>query len=398
LDGAALADAACWEEQLMRHFNTLTSGDLKTFFKFSPAEFTRDAERETLGLALGAALYTPGSRPDFAAKIMAGDYTRGAFAGLAALIICLEDAVADSELPWAEENVVGQLRKLEKENIFQRDNGPALFLRIRNAKQLDKLVQTAGSAMNVLTGIVFPKCLPENLASFFSALDRASEAAGRNLYALPLLETKEILYAESREQVLGEMYHILRSEADRILTVRVGATDFSSHFGLRRPVERTVYDVHVIRDCLTAILNRFGRAEDGFIVSGPVYEYYSSAAGGWLSSKPEQVLWEEVQLDILNGFKGKTCIHPSQISLVNAGHIVTAESYDDALVILSEGQNRNGVLQSPNRNKMNEVKPHLSWAKKIAAQAEVYGVLNENYKPIDVLNHIRAHQFSNQLL
>ena len=382
----------------MKHFNTLSEYDRKTFFKYSPAEFSRDTERETLGLALGAALYTPGSRPDFAAKILAGDSSRGAFSGLAALIVCLEDAVADSELPWAEKNVVAQLKKLEKESVLQKENMPSFFLRIRNAEQLDRLLRTAGSAIGVLTGIVFPKCLPENLAEFFPALDRASEIGGRNLYALPLLETKEILYSETREQTLKEIYSILRSEVDRILTVRVGATDFSSLYGLRRPVERTIYDVHVIRDCLTSILNRFGRAEDGFIVSGPVYEYFSAANGGWLSSKPEQTLWEEVQLDVLNGFKGKTCIHPSQISIVNTGHIVSLENYEDALLILSEGQKRNGVLQSPKRNKMNEVKPHLSWAKKIAAQAEVYGVLNENYKPIDVLNHIRAHQFSNQLL
>lgn len=86
----------------MRHFNILTDYDLKTFFKCPPIEFTRNTEQETLGLALGAALYTPGSRPDFGGKILAGDYTRGAFSGLATLIICLEDAVADSELPWAE--------------------------------------------------------------------------------------------------------------------------------------------------------------------------------------------------------------------------------------------------------------------------------------------------------
>lgn len=376
----------------------LTDSDLKTFFKYSPAEFSRDSERETLGLALGAALYTPGSRPDFAAKILAGDYTQGAFAGLATLIVCLEDAVADSDLSWAEKNVATQLKKIRKGNDGLENNGLALFLRVRNADQLDRLIRTTGSALSVLTGIVFPKCLPGNLAEFFRALDRASEAAGRILYALPLLETKEVLYSETREQTLEEIYGILRSEIDRVLTVRVGATDFSSLYGLRRPVERTIYDVHIIRDCLVSVLNRFNRAEDGFIVSGPVYEYFSQPTGGWMATKQEQVLWEEVQLDVLNGFKGKTCIHPSQISIVNAGHIVSLESFEDALLILSENQKRNGVLQSPKRNKMNEVKPHLNWAKRIAAQAEVYGVLNENYQPIDVLNHIRACQFSNQLL
>ena len=381
----------------MRHFDVLTNSDLKTFFKYSPAEFTRDTERETLGLALGAALYTPGSRPDFARKILAGDYSRGAFSGLATLIICLEDAVADSELHLAERNVVEQLERLKAANPYHFQTGPALFLRIRNAAQLDQLIASAGSALGVLTGIVFPKCDSENLRSFFAALNRASEAAGRNLYALPLLETKEVLYSEIRQQTLQEIHGILKEEVERVLTVRVGATDFSSLYGLRRPVERTIYDVHVIRDCLTDVLNRFSRAEDGFTVSGPVYEHFSTVQDYFLSSKAEKVLWEEVQLDILNGFKGKTCIHPSQIMIVNAGHIVSQETYEDAALILSESGKFNGVLQSPKRNKMNEVKPHLSWARKIAAQAEVYGVLNENVKPIDVLNHIRSNQLSTQL-
>ena len=380
----------------MRHFSGLTDSDLKTFFKYYPAEFNRDTERETLGLALGAALYTPGSRVDFAQKILSESYSSGAFTGLTTLIVCLEDAVADNELEQAEQNVVGEFKKLAKANVEQWTAGPALFLRIRTPEQLDKLIKQAGTALSVLTGIVFPKCLPATLPLFFEALDRASRAAGRKLYALPLLETKEVLYSESREQTLGELHEIMKSEADRILTVRVGATDFSSLFGLRRPADRTIYDVHIIRDCLTAILNRFNRAEDGFTVSGPVYEHFSGGERLWLSSKPEQTLWEEVQLDVLNGFKGKTCIHPSQISIVNAVYIVTLDTFVDSSLILNQSAKRNGVLQSPKRNKMNEVKPHLSWARKIVAQAEVYGVLNENYQPIDVLNHIRANQLSNQ--
>lgn len=381
----------------MRHFDVLTDSELKAFFKYSPAEFNRDTERETLGLALGAALYTPGSRPEFGDKILSGQYRRGAFSGLATLIICLEDAVADSELPKAEANVIEQLKLLERAAFFQAEAGPALFLRVRNAAQLDKLTAEAGTAFGVLTGIVFPKGSVENLPCFFAALDRASEAAGRKLYALPLLETKEVLYSELREQNLQEIHRILLAEKDRVLTVRVGATDFSSLYGLRRPAERTIYEVHVIRDGLTAILNQFGRAEDGFVVSGPVYEHFSSGKGRPMSSKPEQVLWQEVQVDVLNGFKGKTCIHPSQISIVNAGHIVSLETYEDASLIMSESFKYNGILQSPKRNKMNEVKPHLSWARKVMAQAEVYGVLNENYKPIDVLNYIGSNRLSNQL-
>ncbi|WP_203332009.1 HpcH/HpaI aldolase/citrate lyase family protein [Planococcus beigongshangi] len=381
----------------MRHFNVLDNSELKTFFKYTPAEFNRDTEREILGLALGAALYTPGSRPDFADKIIAGNYRRNTFSGLATLMICLEDAVADADLESAEANVVSQLKEIERVSETNTEESPLLFLRIRNPQQLDKLTNLAGSALGVLTGIVLPKVQASHLDDFFQALDRASEKAGRMLYALPLLETEEVLFAETREQALTEIYAKLRQEKDRILTIRVGATDFSSLYGLRRPVERTIYDVHVIRECLVSVLNKFTKAEDGFIVSGPVYEYFSSDTNPWLSTEPEKVLWEEVQLDLLNGFKGKTCIHPSQIAIVNAGYIISHETYEDAMLILSKSDTFNGILQSPQRNKMNEVKPHLSWAKKVAAQAEIYGVLNEYYKPIDVLNHIRAKQLAKQI-
>ena len=48
----------------------------------------------------------------------------------------------------------------------------------------------------------------------------------------------------------------------------------------------------------------------------------------------EAVLWKEVQLDVVNGFFGKTCIHPSQIEIVNAAYIVPKEIYDDACLIV----------------------------------------------------------------
>lgn len=381
----------------MKHFNGLSKADLTTFFAESPTQFNRDTDRETLGIALGAALYTPGSRTDIAEKILSGSYGRGTFSGLATLIMCLEDAVSDAALPEAEQNMIQQLKQLEKGGQGLLEECPILFLRVRSAAQLDYLAEHAGTALSVLAGIVFPKALAENLPGFFAALDRVSERAGRNLYALPLLETKEILYAESRTATLQAIDEVISKEAHRILNVRVGATDFSSLFGLRRPATRHIYDLHVVRDCLTDILNRFGRAEKGLTVSGPVYEYFSGPQVLPFLADSEKVLWEEVQLDLLNGFTGKTCIHPSQIAIVNAGHIITKEAFGDAEQILRESAVHNGVLQSANRNKMNEVKPHLNWARKTVAQARVYGVLNENYQPIDVLNHIREYQFSKQL-
>ena len=47
-----------------------------------------------------------------------------------------------------------------------------------------------------------------------------------------------------------------------------------------------------------------------------------------------------------------------------------------SIIANSEGQV--GVLKSQYNNKMNEMKPHLYWAKRILLQAKIYGVYNED--------------------
>jgi citrate lyase beta subunit len=129
------------------------------------------------------------------------------------------------------------------------------------------------------------------------------------------------------------------------------------------------------------------------VISGLVYEYFEHATNRNSLKRTdsiEAVLWEEVQLDLLNGFNGKTCIHPSQIDIVNAAYVVSKETYDDARLIVGKSVENNGVLQSPTRNKMNEVKPHSNWAFKILAQAEIYGVLKENVTSLEFLQYIKS--------
>lgn len=63
-----------------------------------------------------------------------------------------------------------------------------------------------------------------------------------------------------------------------MLAVRLGATDLCAAYGLRRPRDLTVYDLHLIADVIADVVNVLGRADDtGFVVSGPVWEYFSGA-------------------------------------------------------------------------------------------------------------------------
>ena len=76
-----------------------------------------------------------------------------------------------------------------------------------------------------------------------------------------------------------------------------------------------------------------------------------------------------------NGFHGKTVIHPSQIDVVNKAYVIKFEEWQDANNILNA---KGGVFAGYKGNRMNEVNPHRSWAKKILAKAEIFGVANLN--------------------
>ncbi len=83
-------------------------------------------------------------------------------------------------------------------------------------------------------------------------------------------------------------------------------------------------------------------------------------------------LLREVILDKANGFVGKTIIHPSHLKYVNAMQAVTREEYEDANQIL---ETAGGVVKSSSSNKMNEINPHRSWAKRVRNRARAYGVI-----------------------
>lgn len=75
-------------------------------------------------------------------------------------------------------------------------------------------------------------------------------------------------------------------------------------------------------------------------------------------------LIREIAMDISNGLTGKTIIHPTHIRPVQALNTVTLEEYLDAQSIAGQAGGKIGVMKSNYQNKMNEIKPHLYWAKK----------------------------------
>lgn len=236
-----------------------------------------------------------------------------------------------------------------------------------------------------------PKFELENGAAFLHILKR-ERAKGYELYGMPVFETANLLYKENRLAQLKNLHELLAEHRDMILNVRVGATDFLGVYGIRRKRHQTLYDVMVLRDGLSDILNVFGRQDDGFVVSGAVWEYFDApneeSQSGAVATKTLTAalagLQRECEFDQLNGFQGKTVIHPTHVQFVNAYYTVTHEDYEDALAILNHTHDA-GVLKSTSGNKMNEMKPHQYWAVRIIRQAEMYGVLQSQKTYLDLL-------------
>lgn len=393
----------------MRYFNYLTAEQERALFHSPPVSFNQKTDKALLACAVGAALYMPATRPDVPEDIL-----KLREAGLVTAIMDLEDAVGDGEVNAAEESVVRHLALLSAylDRDLDASELPLLFIRVRSPEQLERLIFRLGSLITMLTGFVFPKFSADNGRAYFEAIadyNRLRVSGDPVLYGMPILESAPIIYRESRLDSLLTIRGLLREYREYVLNVRIGATDFSSLFGLRRSPDISIYDLTPIRDCISDIINVFGRVEEGYVISGPVWEYFSGKNHRVLRPQLWQTPFEdtfgkygkemrshyissaidglirEVLLDKENGIVGKTIIHPSHLRPVQAMYTVMHEEYVDALSIVESNDGSRGVLRSEYANKMNEIKPHLNWAKRILLRSQIYGVLHEQQHFVGLL-------------
>ena len=155
-----------------------------------------------------------------------------------------------------------------------------------------------------------------------------------------------------------------------VLNVRVGGNDFSNEFAARRHIDETIYDILPISQLLGDILTVFSRE---YVVSGPVWEFFSSENDEWKTG-----LQQELKLDILNGFVGKTVIHPNQIPVVNDALMVSIKDFEDAKAILNWDSSGLQVGKSYGGERMNEVRTNYYWAQKTMLLADIYGVKKDD--------------------
>ncbi|WKX21269.1 MULTISPECIES: HpcH/HpaI aldolase/citrate lyase family protein [unclassified Streptomyces] len=382
----------------MRHFGQIAPDVRKRLFHQEPCSFTADSPARVLSAALGATLYSPATRPN-----LADDILKQGARGLVSMVLCLEDSIGDADVPVGEANLVRQLTDLAERSDI---DVPLLFIRVRTPEQIPDLVRRLGPAVRLLSGFVLPKFTEERGMPFLEALSAAEASSGHRLFAMPVLESPDLLYRESRVQTLEGIFRAVDKFRDRVLALRLGVTDFCSSYGLRRGPDMTAYDVQIVASVIADVVNMLARADGtGFTVTGPVWEYFrvqermfkpQLRQSPFLEGQAVELrqkliehsmdgLLREISLDRANGLLGKTCIHPSHVLPVHALSVVSHEEFSDAQDILRPERCGGGVMRSAYTNKMNEVKPHRAWAERTLLRAEVFGVANEDIGFVELL-------------
>ena len=364
-------------------------------FVMEPIDFNKYTERNLLQYCLGATMYMPGTR-DFLQPILTKKYP-----GLTSMVMCFEDACREELVPEAEKNAIRLLDAINMElehGTIRYEDIPLISFRVRNVEQFKHFSSMLRPEhIHLITAFNFPKFNRANGEAYFAHLEELNRQFGEIIYGMPILESREMAYLESRVSELTGVKEILDRHKRLVLNVRVGGTDWSSVFGMRRGIDYTIYDIMTVSDCLKDVLNVFSRHND-YSVSGPVWEYFRATKDMKFGEAPESInkslfkqrtlindavdgLLRELLLDRANGFIGKTIIHPTHIPYVNGMLAVTREEYDDALQVLNTS---GGVVKSGSGNKMNEIGPHRCWADKIVMRAKAYGVIEDESKYTDL--------------
>ena len=359
-------------------------------FVKEPENFDKYTERELLQYCLGATMYMPGTK-DFAPAILNKKHP-----GLTSMVMCFEDACKEEDVPSAEKNSVQLLEilcdKIESKEFDYKDL-PLLFFRVRSIEQFKHFSSMLESRhIKLIAGFNFPKFNSTNAREYLEYLKEFNEKHGEIVYGMPIIEDSMVAFKETRMEELIKIKNIIDKYKELILNIRVGGTDFSFFFGVRRGINYTIYDIMTVKDCLVDILNVFTRNNE-YTVSGPVWEYFRANEGmkfmeilppvdlqNCLLRRTPIVndavdgLMRELILDQANGFMGKTCIHPSHLNFINGMLAVPREEYEDAYQIMNTS---GGVIKGSKG--MNEIGPHHRWAEKIMMRSRAYGVIeNEN--------------------
>ena len=312
--------------------------------------------------SVGPLLYCPANNAGLADSLAGGLFGAGY-----SLALCLEDTIREDLVHEAEETLAATLKALVTEKEKRDFYLPKIYIRVREPRQIPAMLEMSGSAGTLIHGFVLPKFDEGNADEYLKQIVDAEKTYGREIYAMPILESSSLIPLHDRYRVLDSLRKKLDDTGRLILNVRVGGNDLCHAFGFRRHSDESIYDIRPVADILSDIVTVFGT---DYVVSGPVWEYYSG-------SRWEEGLRRELRQDRLCGFIGKTVIHPKQIPGVIDAYKVTCRDFEDAKAILDwDPSSRTLVSGNTAKERMNELKTHSNWAFRILMLSEAFGVKN----------------------
>ena len=299
--------------------------------------------------ALGATLYMPATRADIL-QVVYGEKIQG----LRSLVVCLEDAVAETDVQQALNNLKHLLLAIDARG-GRSFGGPILFVRPRDSAMAARLNEW--SLMRYVDGFVVPKLSLCNIREWQQAVTRS------DLMLMPTLETLEVFDPSAMIELRSAL---LEQLPGRIIALRIGGNDLMSCLSLRRTPTMTLYNtpMNYVISMLCAIM---GSA--GFALTAPVFEQLNAP----------QLLEHELALDIAHGLIGKTAIHPSQIAVIHRALQVTLEDLNSARQILS----KTAPAVFKFNDAMCEPATHYKWAQMIIERAHWQGVRPEIASSMD---------------
>lgn len=309
---------------------------------------------------VGALLYCPANK-----KSLSNSIITNRFDGKYSLALCLEDTINDKKVREAELDMIETLQAIYSSlNAGKEFYLPKIFIRVRQAEQIERLTKELGNAADIVTGFNLPKFNLENAPAYLDAIS-ATAATKPDIKFMPILESIDLANIQKRADFLYGIKDIIKPFEEHITNIRVGGNDLCHIYGLRRHTTETIYDIKPVAAALTDILSVF---LTDYVVSGPVFEYYD---GEWW----DKALTKECSKDVAAGFVGKTAIHPKQIAIINNSLAVLKEDFEDAKDILNWDESSSSYVRgNSTKSRMNEVKTHLNWAKRTMALADYYGI------------------------
>ena len=354
----------------MKYFENYSKELLKKVFFKRPEYFSKTEEIDFLKLTLGAQLVTPMTNTKIAQNIVNKKYQ-----DLITNVWDLEDGSGNIDRNILISNLKSNLQILNRE-IEERkidvNQLPFIFIRVKDLEML-KEIEEFSQDLKYCNGIVIPKVESNSLEEYLKIIKKINKKENIVLYALPILESSSVIVQKQAIDNLYKIKEIIDQYKDIILNISTGGTDFSGKYGIRRKVDSNIYQLQVVNQCLTNILNIF-TFESNYMVTAPVWEYFNLK----LKSKENSGLLKEIKKDKENGMYSKVAIHPTQLLFIQLSYCVDYEDYMDALQIIKGNSKKVGVLKSNNSNKMNELNTHTLWANNVIKRAKIFGVFNPN--------------------